>query len=110
MYISWFKFIAPSPTSPLSVQGYWTLSVGATLNIGQCRTDKVKLVAGCSEPGEIEESGNDMMPKKGGTALSAGRERNIVGHRMPWFEVSQHKVSEEKSQMEIYSPPDECGV
>jgi len=31
---------------------------------------------------------NNMMPEKGGTALSAGRERNIVRHRMPQFKVS----------------------
>ena len=42
-----------------------------------------------------------MMPEKG--ALSAGRESNIVGHLMPQSELSQHKVSEEKSQMEINS-------
>ena len=44
------------------------------------------------------------MLEKGGTAISAGRESNIVGHLMPQYEVSQHKLSEEKSWMEIYSP------
>jgi len=51
---------------------------------------------------EIGELGNNMIPKKG--ALSAGGESNIVGHLMPQSKVSQHKVSEEKSQMEINSP------
>ena len=43
-----------------------------------------------------------MMPEK--RALSAGRESIIVGHCMPQSEVSQYKVSEEKSQMEINLP------
>ena len=48
------------------------------------------------------------MLEKGGTELSAGRKSNLVGHPRPQYEVSQHKVSEAKSQIEIYSPPGEC--
>jgi len=68
----------------------------ATLNIEQRRTDKAELAMGCSKPRygqpdnklqkewnlflsrEIGELGINMMLEKGGTALSPGRESNIV--------------------------------
>ena len=45
-----------------------------------------------------------MMLEKGVMGLFVGRESNIVGHFMPEMKFSQHQESEEKSQMEIFSP------